>query len=167
MQSSTINTAKTWDSFKPTLNKVLSIIKPKTVFEYGPGVSTKIIAAFPGVEIVDSVEHDTDYYEKYRWGMSDNVQITLQPVLEAYPETPGRVPLYDLIFVDGRERETCLFVAKGRLNKGGVVILHDAARPSYKSIINTYKFKFPTDDWQTLTMTDDSITAMRLEALYD
>jgi hypothetical protein len=159
--------ARTWDSFKPTLKKVLDIIKPKTVFEYGPGESTKIISVYPSVEIVDSVEHDAEWFNKYRWAMNDNVQIVHQPMLEAYPETLGRVDKYDLIFVDGRERESCLFVARERLNKGGVVMLHDAERPSYKPMIETYKFKFPTDNWHTLTMTDDPVTAMRLEALYD
>lgn len=167
MQVSIIKSARSWDSFKPTLEKVLKIINPKYVFEYGPGVSTKTIAFHPGVEIVDSVEHDVAWYERHRWSMPDNVRITLQPVLEAYPETMGRTDKYDLIFVDGRERESCLYVAKSRLNDGGVVMLHDAERPAYKEIIDTYKYKFFTDNGSTVTMTDNDITAMRLEQLYE
>jgi len=167
MQSSIIKPARTWDSFRETLVKVLAITNPKAVFEYGPGESTKIIATYPSVEIVDSVEHDMAWFEKHRWTMPDNVVITHQPIMEAYPDSLGRLSKYDLIFVDGRERETCLFVAKVRLNDGGVVILHDAERPAYQDIINTYKYKFFTDNGNTCTMTDNDVTAMRLEALYD
>jgi hypothetical protein len=167
MQSSATKPATAWDSFGPTLIKVLGIVNPKTIFEYGPGVSTKIMATHPGVEIVDSVEDETAWYEKYRWTMPDNVQIYYQPVAEAYPETLGRVEKYDLIFVDGIERVSCLYVARVRLNKGGVVVLHDAERPNYREMIETYKYKFWTDEGHTVTLTDDDITAMRLEKLYD
>lgn len=162
-----IKPARTWDSFKDTLYAVLSIISPKTVFEYGPGVSTGIIAIHPGVELVDSVEHDLAWFEKHRWNMPDNVQITHQPMLEAYPETPGRCEKYDLIFVDGRERESCLYVARGRLNPGGVVMLHDAERPIYKQMIDSYRYRFWTDNGNTVTLTDSDISAMRLEKLYE
>jgi len=159
-------TASTWDSFKDTLLRVLNILNPKTVFEYGPGVSTMMIASHPGVEIVDSVEHDPAWYEKYKWTMLDNVRITLQPILSVYPETEGRSDKYDLIFVDGREREKCLFVARGRLNAGGAIMLHDAERPSYQDMINSFKYKFWTDDGHTVTLTDNDMTAAMLEGIY-
>lgn len=160
-------TASSWDSFAPTLYKVLDAIKPKNVFEYGPGTSTKIIALYPSVTLVDTVEHDKAWYEKYRWEMPDNVCMTLQPNMELYPESRGRYDAYDMIFVDGREREKCLYVSRSRLNQGGVVMLHDAERSNYKEMINTFQYKFFTDDGHTVTLTDDGITAMRLEsALY-
>jgi len=137
-----LQTASSWDSFKVALYKVLDALKPKTIFEYGPGTSTSIMAIYPSVEFIDSVEHNRAWYEKYRWDMPENVHIMYQPVLEVYPETTGRVEKYDLIFVDGREREKCLYVAKARLNEGGVVILHDAERPNYQEPMKFYKYKF-------------------------
>lgn len=158
--------ASSWDSFAPTLYKVLDAIKPKRVFEYGPGTSTKIMAMYPTVDWVDTVEHDKAWYEKYRWEMPDNVAFHFQPNMELYPETSGRYDKYDLIFVDGREREKCLYVSRGMLEPNGVVMLHDAERPSYKEMIDTFRFKFFTDDGHTVTLTDNSVTAMRLESLY-
>lgn len=168
MQTLHTPTASTWDSFKDTLYKVLEAIKPKTVFEYGPGVSTSIMAMHPSVEWIDTVEHDKAWYEKYRWEMPDNVKFHFQSVMELYPEVQGRYEKYDLIFVDGRERETCLFIAHGRLNQDGVVILHDAERPNYRDMINTYKFKFFTDDGHTVVLTDSHYMGNVLgDALYD
>lgn len=163
-----LQTASSWDSFSDTLHRVLKAINPKTVFEYGPGISTKIIGVYPSVELVDSVEHNQAWYEKYKWEMTDNVQVMYQPNMELYPETPGRSDKYDLIFVDGRDREKCLYVARHRLNMDGVVMLHDAERPTYKEMIDTFRFKYFTDEGHTVTLTDSKITSMKLEsALYD
>lgn len=163
-----LETAPTWDSFKDTLYKVLDAIKPKTIFEYGPGVSTGIMALYPTVEWIDSVEHARAWYEKYRWEMPDNVKIHFQPQMELYPETPGRFEKYDIIFVDGREREKCLYVSRSRMNEDGVVILHDAERPSYKEMIDTFKFKFFTDGGHTVVLTDSHHMGNVLGvALYD
>jgi tRNA A58 N-methylase Trm61 len=168
MQEQLKTTASSWDSFKDTLFKVLEVIKPSTVFEYGPGVSTSIMSIYPTVDIIDTVEHDRSWYEKYKWEFPDNVRIMYQPILEIYPETKGRCDKYDLIFVDGREREQCLYIAKSRLKEGGVVILHDAERESYQELINTYKFKFWTDEGHTVTLTDNLTMSYRLGvALYD
>jgi hypothetical protein len=38
---------------------------------------------------------------------------------------------FDLIFVDGRKRNQCLFAASQRLSENGLVFLHDAWRPYY------------------------------------
>jgi hypothetical protein len=163
MQTSVSATASSWDSFKDALYEVLEATKPKTVFEYGPGTSTSIMAIYPSVELIDSVEHNVAWYQKYRWQMPDNVKIVYQPNMELYPETPGRVDKYDLIFVDGREREKCLYVAKARLNPDGVVILHDAERPNYQEMMRTYKFMFLRDDGHTAILTDSHNAALRVQ----
>lgn len=160
-------TASSWDSFKGALYKVLDVLKPKTVFEYGPGVSTSIMAIYPSVELIDSVEHNIAWYEKYRWEMPDNVKMYYQPSLELYPSTKGRIDKYDLIFVDGRERENCLYLAKERLNDNGVIILHDAERPNYQEPMKFYKFMFLQDEGHTAILTDSNITALRLSGAFD
>lgn len=164
MQGSRQETASSWDSFKFALYKVLDAIKPKTVFEYGPGTSTSIMSVYPTVELIDSVEHNLQWYNKWKWEMPENVNLIYQPQMELYPETPGRIDKYDLIFIDGKEREKCLYVAKARLNDGGVVILHDAERPNYREMIETYKYKFWEDDGHTVILTDSSISSMRIGA---
>lgn len=160
-------TASSWDSFKDALYKVLEALKPKTVFEYGPGTSTSIMAIYPSIEIIDSVEHNEAWLNKWKWEMPENVLLLYQPNMEVYPETQGRLEKYDLIFVDGREREKCLYVAKHRLNKGGVVILHDAERPNYQEPMQFYSYKFLQDDGHTAILCDDSITAMRISGAFN
>lgn len=162
-----LSTASAWDSFKDALYKVLDALKPKTVFEYGPGTSTSIMAIYPSMELIDSVEHNLAWYNKYKWEMPENVQLIYQPNMELYPEVPGRREKYDLIFVDGREREKCLYVAKARLNDGGVVILHDAERQNYQEMINSYKFQFWQDMGHTVILTDSHMTALRLSGVFD
>lgn len=167
MQSK-LETARTWDSFKDTLYDVLDAIKPKSVFEYGPGTSTSIMALSHSIETLDSVEHNETWFNKWKWELPDNVNLIYQPNMEMYPETKGRLDKYDLIFVDGREREKCLYVSRDRLHIDGVVILHDAERPSYQEMINTFRYKFFTDGGHTVVLTDSKIQSMRLEAaLYD
>lgn len=161
------STASSWHSFDKALMAVLRTLNPKTVFEYGPGMSTSLMALYPSVEVIDSVEHNLAWYNKYKWEMPENVNLIYQPELVLYPTTKGRVESYDLFFVDGREREICLFLAKERLNEGGVVILHDAERPNYKDMINSYKFKFWQDEGHTCVLTDYSQTAMRLEGAFE
>lgn len=167
MQSIQSKTARTWDSFAVTLEKVLSLLQPKRIFEYGPGESTKIMSKFPTVISIDSVEHDKAWFGKWQWSLPDNVNLIYNPVMELYPETQGRYDRYDLIFVDGREREKCIFVARGRLNENGVIMLHDAERVQYKEIIDSFKFRFFTDDGHTATLTDNQTVASMLERLYD
>lgn len=155
-------TASSWDSFKFALYKVLDAIKPKTVFEYGPGTSTSIMAIYPTVEIIDSVEHNLQWYNKWKWEMPENVNLIYQPQMELYPETAGRCKKYDLIFIDGREREKCLYVARSRMNDSGVVILHDAERPNYQEMIGSYKYKFWEDDGHTAILTDSCYVASKI-----
>lgn len=161
-----IGTASSWDSFKVALYKVLESLNPKTVFEYGPGTSTSIMAIYPSVELIDSVEHNQAWFNKWRWEMPENVKLIYQPNMELYPETPGRLEKYDLIFVDGREREKCLYVAGHRLNECGVVILHDAERPSYKEPMEFYKYKFMQDDGHTAILCNSFLTGSKLEAIF-
>lgn len=162
----TLQTASTWDSFKNALYKVLETLNPKTVFEYGPGTSTAIMALYPSVEFIDSVEHNLAWYNKYKWEMPENVKISYQPNLELYPETPGRIEKYDLIFVDGREREKCLYVAPTRLNDEGVVILHDAERPNYQEAMRFYKFMFLQDDGHTAILCNNNHVALKLSGVF-
>lgn len=159
-------TARSWDSFKDTLIKVLDIIKPKKILEYGPGVSTSVMVVHPGVETIDSVEHDIAWYEKWRWQMPDNVNLIFQPNIDLYPLMGSDAP-YDFIFIDGKVREICLFISKSRIHHVGVVMLHDAERISYKPYIDSFEYKFFTDDGHTVTLTDNYTNSLKLESLYE
>ena len=157
------SSAKSWDSYKNTLFKCLDVFKPETIFEYGPGVSTSLMALYPSVKLIDSVEHDIAWFNRAKINQHKNVIVYLEPNLEMYPYTKGRQDIYDMVFVDGREREKCLFEAKKRICHDGVIILHDAERQEYKNAIDSYAYKFYEDEGHTVILTDSVSAVMRLE----
>ncbi len=153
-------TAKSLDSYKGTLRKVLVMLNPQYVLEWGPGISTVIMARHPSVKAVYTVEHKKAWIEKFinerliNLKSSCKLIIAYQPDLEIYPHLNGHKDKYDLIFVDGRQRVECLKETKKRLQDKGVAILHDAERPRYKEGIDLFKYKIFTDKGNTVVLTD-------------
>ena len=153
-------TASAWDSFKSTLLSIMDHIKPRNILEYGPGISTKIMDSYGFVESIDSVEHDEAWYEKYRNNFTPRVFMILEQDLEKYPTVISHIGrYYDLIFIDGRERERCLDYAPKILKPNGIILLHDSERPAYKSYIDKYSYVFFTDNGHTVVLTNDKITS--------
>lgn len=163
MGTSVNGTASSWDSFKPTLIKVLAEFKPKTVFEYGPGQSTLIMQDFPSVEKIVTVEHDVAWFHKWASQFGEKVNLILEENMNEYPYHLKPENHYDLYFVDGREREACLDLCN-RLN--AIVILHDAERESYRPNIQQYRHIFMEDDGHTAVLTNNDTNAIILEKLF-
>lgn len=169
MQTSLKPTASSWDSFKPTLIKVLAEFKPKTVFEYGPGISTLIMQDFPSVEKIETVEHDIAWFHKWANQFGNKVNLILEEDLDNYtfsifPDNMFRDKKdYDLYFIDGRKREECLDLCN---RSNGIVILHDAERDSYKEYINKYKYIFMEDEGHTAVLTNRDDYELRLEKIF-
>lgn len=157
-----VQTASSWDSFRPTLIKVLAEFQPKTVFEWGPGVSTLLMQDFPSVEKITSVEHDVAWFNKWKSQLGTKVHLILEEDLKMYPYHMDEA--CDLYFVDGRERETCLDLCN---KEDGIVILHDAERPSYKPYIDKFKYIFMEDDGHTAVLCDDDEIGKKLESIFD
>lgn len=155
-----METASSWDSFKETLIKVLGEFKPKTVMEWGPGVSTMIMQDFPSVEFINTVEHDEAWYYKWSDKFGNKVNLIFEPDLVHYPKRGLTLSDYDLYFVDGRERERCL-----DLIKDGIVILHDAERESYQPHIKKFAHIFMEDDGHTAILVNDDDKARRIERM--
>lgn len=146
--------ASKWDSYTPTLYKILETFGPRLILEWGPGHSTDIMANFRGVEKVISLEHDRDYYDKMKTRSYPELMLILEENIERYVDYPVRENIHpDLIFVDGRHRANCLKVAREILNPGGVVILHDSDRDKYREGTDRFPFQIFTDEGNTLTMT--------------
>lgn len=163
-----VKTARSWDSFRVPLIKVLNTLKPTTVFEYAPGESTKIIQAHESCTLIDTLEHDEAWAYKIKPHLNHKVEIYCESEGDLYPYVQGRLDRYDLIFVDGIKRIECLGVARFRVNKHGVVILHDAERTEYKKMIDSYSFKFFVDEGHTVILTNSQDTAIKLsEALWE
>ncbi len=157
-----VSTASSWDSFKDTLIKVLGEFKPKTVFEYGPGVSTLLMQDFPSVDKIDTVEHDVAWFSKWSNQLGSKVKLSLEEDLKKYPYLLTDRD-YDLYFIDGREREICLDLCN---RPSGIVILHDSERESYQSHIQQYKHIFMEDGGHTCVMTNNDVSAIRLENIF-
>lgn len=156
-----VKTAPSWDSFKATLIKVLAEFQPKTVLEYGPGVSTLIMQDFPSVELIFTVEHDIAWFNKWKTQLGSKVSMVLEENLDRYPYKFYEE--YDLYFIDGREREICLDLCN---KQNGLVILHDAERESYKSHIDKFKYIFMEDDGHTAVLTNRDDFEHRLERIF-
>lgn len=159
-----MKTARTWDSYKPTLIKVLAEFKPKTVFEYGPGESTLLMQDFPSIEYIDTVEHDVAWFNKWRGQFGNKINMMFEENLLVYPYHLKHTKFYDLYFIDGREREQCLDLAN-RID--GIVVLHDAERESYKPYINKFKHVFMEDEGSTAVMTNRDDYEERLEKIFN
>ncbi len=157
------NTASSWDSFKATLIKVLAEFNPKTVFEYGPGVSTLLMQDFPSVQKIDTVEHDVAWFNKWKNQLGSKVGLFLEEDLSRYPYLLSPEKDYDLYFIDGREREICLTLCNRTY---GIVILHDAERESYQRYIKNFQYIFMEDDGYTAVLTNSPDVASRLERIF-
>ena len=162
-----MQTARSWDSYKEALIKVLAEFKPKTVLEWGPGVSTLIMQDFPSVKLIDTVEHNPAWWAKWKDKFGTKVKLYLEENLRNYPYVYRGEFKYDLIFVDGKDRESCLVVAQGLIKEDGIVILHDAERESYKSFIDNFQFVFYEDDGHTSIMTKSVESNNRLERIFE
>ncbi|MEA3642382.1 MAG: class I SAM-dependent methyltransferase, partial [Lamprobacter sp.] len=104
------------------------------VFEYGSGNSTLWLSAH--VEKIVSVEHDAGWYQKMKAKMPANVEY-LYHALEyggAYGQEISKdhyTGVFDIVFVDGRDRVNCLRNCLHALKQNGIVILDNAERTRY------------------------------------
>jgi len=152
-----MDTALTWQSYETALFKVLDLLRPKTCFEWGCGESTKMISNYSSIELMDSVEHDAVWLDKISKVVNDKVMMIYEPDREKYKFVQGRKSKYDLIFIDGRDRENCLIQAHYILDISGVVILHDSEREKYLKSIQSYKYQIWMDNKHTVLLTNDDI----------
>jgi SAM-dependent methyltransferase len=109
------------------------------VFEYGCGNSTIWFAQ--RVNSIDAVEGDLKWFEKIQKILPPNAKLLFFEVQEnengnyakAITQMQKR---YDLIIVDGRDRNNCIKNAQAYLKPDGVLILDNSDRPDYQEGIN-------------------------------
>lgn len=135
---------KTDYSYEPLLAKWLKKLNPANILEWGPGASTGVIhRECPNSKIL-SIESNAVHHKKMAEYHS-YAEIIYAPIPDYGPTQYPCWPLlnrkgvkYDLIFVDGRQRVSCLVTSLSILSKSGVVILHDSERPHYKHGIELF-----------------------------
>lgn len=113
-----------------------------TVFEYGSGSSTLWWAE--RAARVDSVEHNPVWKEKMKKNIPDNVQLLHRKLGEGYESSiliSGE--LYDVIILDGRNRDKCLGHSLQALSERGVILFDDSNWEKYqKSISYLHSLEF-------------------------
>lgn len=119
-----------WLSY-PFIDFLSARLKPEiTVFEYGCGHSTRWFAE--RVLSLHSVEHDPQWYERMSSQLPPSADLRLETDLTRYPHAPAACGLaFDLILVDGMEREACLRLAPDYLTARGIVVLDNSDREEY------------------------------------
>lgn len=150
-------TARTWDSYEEALILVLNYHLPRSCFEWGAGKSTSTICNHPSVDTLESVEHSPKWADRVR-NTSHKLNLIYESDKDLYPLVQGRFDKYDLIFIDGWQREKCIISALDLMHKDGVVIVHDANRPEYQKAFEEYKYNFRMDDGNTIILINDDLT---------
>lgn len=113
------------------------------VFEYGSGASTAWLAR-RACEVI-SVEHHTGWHERLGQLIADRTNVRLwhrdlasPGYVNAITEAGGE---FDLIVVDGRDRNACLARALPFLKADGVILFDDTGRRRYRSAIKACGLK--------------------------
>lgn len=125
-----------------------------TVLEYGPGESTKMFQAHDSIIEIETIEHSPAWASRSNVNLGDKVNLVLEVKHHKYPYA-GKIGKWDLIFIDGIERPSCIAVAKFRLIPGGIVVVHDAERLEYRAAYENWGLKYFTDEGHTVFMTND------------
>jgi predicted O-methyltransferase YrrM len=136
-------------SFMRLLTWVCDWLHPELIVEWGPGLSTEVMAHHCPEALIHTYEHDETWFKRASQRLRDfrNVRLYHRKVSLAPGESAGYVtsPLrdvglssFDLAFVDGRMRCDCLTFAWFLLRPGGVAVLHDAERVAYRPVLALY-----------------------------
>jgi len=109
------------------------------VFEYGCGGSTIWLAA--RTKSVVSIEHDNAWYQKIRSSLPGNAKVVYEP---AQSEVSSDIhssyssailasePPFDIIVIDGMERNACAMLAPEALAPEGIIIFDNSHRTKYR-----------------------------------
>lgn len=116
---------------------VLDVLKPARIFEWGPGLQTRMALQRKTTKEIFAIEQEKKWLpEKGDRRLSCLWVGIWNP---HYVHLHGRA-YFDLFFIDSRRREDCLDLVRTSTatNPNAVVCLHDAQRPQYHA--HLYKF---------------------------
>jgi len=123
------------DFFEPRLNKKMN------VFEYGSGYSTLYLS--DKVDSVTSVEFDKSWYEKMKLALdeTDNCTLIYRPGQSEYVTAIKEFAneRFDIIIVDGRDRNDCMKHILPCLSDEGVVLLDDSWQEKFDEVFEYFK----------------------------
>lgn len=107
------------------------------IFEWGAGNSTLFFAKY--AEKVISIEYDRTWYEKILRKMPRNVEVRLYELV--YDGLYCRAineqeELFDIILIDGRDRNRCAINCVSKLKPNGIIIWDNSDREYYREGID-------------------------------
>lgn len=111
----------------------------KSILEFGCGYSSLFWAR--KAKFVLALETDAKWYQKWNKEFrEDNLQIVY---CENYMDAVNDTQTFDVIVIDGKNRQSCVDYAIRQLNDGGIIILDDSDRvnssENYQQIIEKLK----------------------------
>lgn len=105
------------------------------VFEYGSGFGTGWWAE--RAELVHAAEHSSRWKEKVAPSLPKNVKVYQRRLGAGYEKAAAQGDeKYDIIILDGRNRDKCFHYAKQGLTKRGVIIFDDSNWVKYQKTIS-------------------------------
>lgn len=115
-------------SYIPHYQKILECLNPKKIFEWGPGLNTKLGLATPSVESIIAIEQDPKWIPEIE---DSRFQVFTVPEHEPnYVHLQGHEDA-DIFFIDSRRRAECLDLVRMQASSQAVICLHDAQRHRY------------------------------------
>lgn len=108
------------------------VAKGMAVFEYGCGGSTLWWAG--KAERVVACEHNLEWYETMRQRVPANVDLHYAPLGDGGNYSRQILKYnnaFDIIMIDGRDRNACAKNALGALKEGGVILWDNSEREKY------------------------------------
>lgn len=113
--------------------------KPKLCLEWGSGASTTYFPKHNSIDLWLAIEHDGNVLDLLYQKFPKNVQTIWITNPQDYADCMQRShQKFDLILIDGLEREKCLENALEILAPGGIALLHDAGRAEYQEFIEKH-----------------------------
>lgn len=112
------------------------LTKAHDLFEFGSGYSTRFYASL--VRSVTSVEYDAAWCKRVAAELPANVELIHQPAdLDGeYCRVIHRnQKQYDVVVVDGYDRNNCIYQTLSCLKDSGVIVLDDSSRDDYNPAI--------------------------------
>lgn len=109
--------------------------KEFSVFEYGSGNSTLWFSKY--VKSVKAVEHDKTWYDKVKPKLPANAELIYREIENKNysKEISASGSKYDIIIIDGVDRNNCVYESVNLLSQNGVIILDNSERNDYKESI--------------------------------
>lgn len=131
------------------ISTTIEQLRPKKVLEYGAGGSSVYFpSVFPFIGVWLAIEDQAIWASEVMSQAGEKSALVIYAVHDAdknYVTAPDKYKPFDLIIIDGLKRMECLEHSKELIAPGGLVLLHDADRKSYKEATKIYPH------WKRLT----------------